>query len=306
MSLGAPAASSQSPLGTPPTPGSVRQIRLSLPEKDWSPTPIELVRGGVFFQANVNGRTVWAVLDNGADRTAIDRGLVRELGLVDRPGSNDASTPMGPLKSTLVDGVSVEVPRQIAFRDTLVGLDLSSLSDKIGRRIGLVLGNEILANLAYYIDTKNMKLYLRQSGKIIPNKAVTRTPIVQGRLVDVRINGSPYRLEIDLGFNGTVSLSDRAWRRVVAPNNLAGSSRTFDAGGRENATMLSQPVRFDMAGITAMVPVSTQYADRFGADRFVGMGLFRHFNTLIDGPQGSLLLIPDVAGQTSYRFDYSY
>jgi hypothetical protein len=304
----APGASSQSVnSGTSaPVVQSTRELRLSFTEKNWAPTNIELLQGHVFFQAKVNGQTVWALLDNGLDRTVIAASLARELRLSSNPGfAGTVVTPRGKLETTLIPGVSVDIPGQLSFKDDLLSVDLSTISDKIGRQIGLVLGAEVLSNSSYYIDTKNMRLYIRPSGKITLNKVVPRVPLDQGALVDVRINDLPLRLLIDLGFSGTVQLSDRAWRRVVPPGSVTSSGTGYDAGGRESAVTLSPPLRFQMGEIAATMPISTQRDDIPGADGWIGMGFFRHFNTLIDGPKGNLLLIPHVAGQTSYRFEYA-
>lgn len=301
---GATSAAQTGPTQVSPNANS-QTIIVNLPERSWKPTSIELVYGGIFFQVEVNGRLIWAMLDNGLDRSTIDSGFARQLGLRADIDPGSLSTLNQVLLTSLVHGAMVNVANQLNFQADLVGTDLKPLSALIGRPIGFVLGNEYLSNLAYFIDTQNWRLYLRRSGKIRPNTVSTRVPLVQGKLIDATLNGKPVRLKLDLGFNGTVKLSRDAWLRSVPANSPTRHSSSFDASGRKSATTLALSADFRLGEIRATMPVSTDQGNMLGTDGFIGMGFFRYFNTLVDTPRGEMMLIPHQPGQTVYEMTYT-
>lgn len=270
---------------------ATQEVRLSFVEQGWQPSPIERLHGGVFFRVVVNGRAVRALLDTGAERSVIDATLARALAL---PQGADAGlrTRHGTLATTLVRGVKVEVPHQIAFAADVAGTDLAPLSRVLGQRIGFVLGRDYLAHLACYVDQRNARLYLRRSGAITPNKPGIAIPLRSDNTVAATVDGTPVRLALDLGFNGTVKLSEDAWARAIRPGGATVRTSDVDGGGREGATVLTPGADVRIGGLRLTMPVATQHGDMAGADGEVGMGLLRHYNMLVDAPRGQMLLIP--------------
>lgn len=228
----AQSAAAQSPL--PLLDGNIQglsvqqQVKVSFVKNGFHPSPIDFWRGGIFFKVVVGGKTVWALLDNGADQTFIDTGLAKELGLRSSASHGTVRTSSGTMEQKVIHDVSIVVPQQLSFQGHMAGIDLSALSRTIGRKVEFVLGQEYLSNFAYFIDMTNMRLYFRSSGALTPTKATVEIHLLNGNIIDVSINGIPSR-------------SWPQWRChafkkcVVAVHSIQCNQRALCIGGRNRS-----------------------------------------------------------------------
>lgn len=272
--------------------GEQQQVTVNFVQKGWRPTSIELWQGGIFFEALANGKSIWVLLDNGAEHSVIDTGLAKELGLQISPSAGRMRTLSGTVSLQFVRDVDFEIPHQISFHAHMNGAELSGISKKIDRKIGVILGNEYLRNIAYYIDTNNMKIYFRNSGSIKPKKDAIIVPIIDGNIIEVSINGKPARLKLDLGFNGVAKLFPSAWSRLIPSDAATERSATVDGGGHMSYLVIAKSMNLRVGPIDAVVPISGQQTTIAGSDGLLGVGFFRNFNTIVDAPAKKLLLIP--------------
>lgn len=272
--------------------GGQQQVKVTFVKEGWRPTPIELWQGGIFFEALASGKPIWVLLDNGAEQSIIDTGLAKELGLQIRPSAGRMQTLSGAVSLQIVRDVDFEIPQQVKLRAHMNGAELSGISKQINRNIGIILGNEYLRNMAYYVDTKNMQIYFRNSGSITPKKNAVSIPIFDGNIIETAINGKPARLKLDLGYNGVAKLSPSAWSRLIPSDAATERSAAVDGGGRTSDIVIAKSMNLRVGSIDAVVPISGQQTEIAGSDGLIGVGFFRNFNTVFDTPASKLLLIP--------------
>jgi predicted aspartyl protease len=200
------------------------------------PVPFTLFRGKILFEASVAGRPVTVLLDNGADFSTIDSALVKSLGLPPGDAVNMASTS-GNVSATMVKGVDLDIPGQFRSSNQMLSTDLAPFSKLLGRKLDMVLGGDVMRKLALGIDFQRRLFRFGRSG--MTPAGLTAIPLHRAKfaaVATVQTDGKPLRLEVDLGFNGDVSLSPDAWTKVK-PANVRLSD---DVGAGANGAL--QPV----------------------------------------------------------------
>lgn len=178
------------------------------------PVPFTLFRGKILFEASVAGRPVTVLLDNGADFSTIDSALVKSLGLPPGDAVNMAGTS-GNVAATMVRGVDLDIPGQFRSTNQMLSADLAPFSKLLGRRLDMVLGGDVMRKLALGIDFRRRLFRFGRSG--MTPTGLTAIPLKRAKfaaVATVQTDGKPLRLEVDLGFNGDVSLSPDAWAKV--------------------------------------------------------------------------------------------
>jgi hypothetical protein len=110
--------------------------------------------------------------------------------------------------------------------------------------------------------------------------------------VEVTIAGRPAVLTVDLGFNGDIALSERAWTTLGLNALPAAVGRAANANGRIFA-MSSAVVGEVTLGSTPVrdVKVTLQPVFPDDGDGFIGLGLLSRFTFALDVPARRLWLI---------------
>ena len=187
------------------------------PETQRAPVDYQTVKGRVIFRAKLGEREVWALLDNGADRTLIDLQTARAGGY----RLDGKTTPVygaggGSLASQWVSDVPVSIAGQFEARMPMLGLDMREASKILGYPIELVLGADALMHMALMIDPFSRTFHLTRSGEMDGITAGEAIALKGKRaLVEIRIAGKSAMVGIDFGSNGGLALSRGAWTRAI-------------------------------------------------------------------------------------------
>ncbi len=271
-----------------------QDVKLSLAQKEWAPTPIDLLRGGIFFKGNVAGKEVWVLLDNGAEQTFIDVNLARSLGLKTNDSHGRVRTANGTSIQSVVQNVPFSIPRQLTFQAHMAGVDLSRFSAEIGRPVGVILGREYFNKLAFYVDTENMKIYIRNSGSINPKigKDVAEISLNDNNSISMNINGKPATVYVDLGNNGALSISQEDWGDYIPVNSNSRSSVAVDASGEKFLTKEVNSVNVEIGTVKGSMPARVSKRKFSGVNGFLGSAFFTRFNSLFDYSAKRIVLIP--------------
>src|SRR6478735_6252062 len=81
-----------------------------VPRAERRPVPYESVRGTALFRAEVDGREVWAMLDNRVTSSVVDAAFARSLGIALDTPAGRFRTPSGSLERWRVPDVAIRVP----------------------------------------------------------------------------------------------------------------------------------------------------------------------------------------------------
>lgn len=247
-------------------------LRLHLPERaqrKW--ISYEAPRNTITFAAVMNGRAVTVLLDNGADRTLIDRTFAMRAGVAVRgPTSRALTGALTQIETVATDPVVIEVDRAFRVAGPMVAMDLSPVARALGRSIDVVMGRDVLDEFSVMIDPVARHLYFDLGGRVQAGPGTTVLPIGEDMTVAAQLDGQRVVLKLDLGSNGVIRLSDAAWARVVPTGTPTseGSQTTADGMTRVtkragSAFSITLQVRPGTEGCTS-VPAKIDFRDAAG------------------------------------------
>lgn len=273
------------------------------------PTPawqaFEWKPGGVIaIDVTIDGAPARALIDTGFPNVTLSRAFARTHGL--------------PLTSV---GEGVSVGGSARFETTRVGaieaggvripptaiavVDLAALAQAGGRPIDLVIGASLLARIALQVDFDRHRLRLLPgSAAPAPGEAVALAFDAAKRrvLVQAEVGGRTLpRLMLDLGFDGALSMSPRAWAQLSAAGGRGATDiAVAGAGGIEvHGLAAVGPVRLggiESGDMLAQIEAPGGFSDHNGWDGLIGLGLLSRYNLALDIASGVLRLAPRTSG----------
>jgi len=276
-------------------------MRLSIrfvPRAERQAVPYERVRGTALFKAEVNGREVWAMLDNRVTSSVIDLDFASSLGIELGRSAGRFRTPSGSVERWHVPDVAIRVPGQIYMQTPMVAADLSFLSQVTDRPVSLIMGKEYFDGLLVLFTPHDRRIEFAPSGTMELPADTPHLVLQDGRpRVEVMIAGRPAVLTVDLGFNGDIAVSESAWTTLGLNALPATTGRAANANGRVFA-MTSAVVGEVVLGSTPVsdVKVTLQPVFPDDGDGFIGLGLLSRFTFALDVKARRLWLIAPEPG----------
>jgi len=276
-------AAAQQPTTQPAPTQRVTVQFVTGPER--KPVSYEMGEKGVpLFRVRVEGQEVWAMLDNGAGRTVVDIGLARSLGLDPAPSLEPFETPTGPVEKWTISQAAIDIPGQMSMRAPVSAIDLTALSQLIGRPVSLIVGKEYFDNLEVVVQPANHQILFAPSGGVQLPASTPYLPI-EGEYpkVALTIGGEPLTLGIDLGANGDVKLGSEAWSRLGLDRSPTTEGHSANAAGRAT-TRISTMVDDVVIGSTSLDGVEVSLGTIFAGqgDGIIGFGLLSRFIFALD------------------------
>jgi|GEM_PF-1927291 len=260
----------------------------------WRPLAFERFHGLIFFQGTVNGEPATILLDNGSSNTALDAGFARRIGIKIRETGKAARSGTGELPFGIAEGVSIDVPHQLNFTGATGVVDLAAAAAQMKHPVDAVLGADVIARSALTIVPSRNVLMLVPSGRATPRTDAhsREIPLVSGDQIEAEINGHPVRLQIDLGSNGVVTLSDAAWNRIF-PNGgqeAEGSSHRIEGNNLLTRRTLGNRITFSGSTVEG-APVDNSGPLPGNQDGLLGQGLLERAEIILDIPGKKVILI---------------
>ena len=201
----------------------------------WEPIP----RGGlVEIPAAVNGTPIRAIVDSGAQFSAIDRGLAQRLGL--------PRTVAAPMLAFGVSG-GPTLTHTVGLDLTLAGLavpglraaalDLAAVGQATGRDFQLLIGRDVLRHVLVETDypLRRSRLLARGAYAPPPDARVLRLKDTgRGPMLPAQIeSGPPIHLLVDTGAAAAIALSEAAAQQagLLAPGRRVTPAHSVSLGG---------------------------------------------------------------------------
>jgi predicted aspartyl protease len=269
----------------------------------WTPLTFERFQGLIFFQGKINGAPATILLDNGFSHTTLDAAFARRIGLTIRGTDKTARSGTEEVPFGISEGVSIEAPNQLRLDGVAAIIDLSAMSAGMQHRIDAVLGGDLLGQLAISIHPSRNILMLVPSGSATPRPGMhsREIPLVAGDQIEGQINGQPVRLQIDLGSNGVVTLSDDAWKRVFPDDSKATKVDSIRVEGANLAgrRITGNTLSFSGTKIEG-APVDNSGPLPGSQDGLLGQGILSTVDFILDIPAKKLILMRELrAGETA-------
>jgi predicted aspartyl protease len=264
----------------------------------WLPLPEP--GGMVDLPARVAGREIRVVLDSGAQYSAIDAGLARELAL-----------PQGSPVPMLAFGVSGQpsVTRSVrldldlgamTLRDLRAAtLDLHPLSRLTRRPFSMLLGRDLLRTVVAEIDFPRGRAAFWRASAWTPGEAWRAVTVRPGPahaiMAEVQIEeAQPLDVMVDTGATGGLALAEEA---ATAAGLLAGrpvrTGRSVTLGGVSQDRMVEARHirfaghRFEDVEVQIFAPAVSGPIP----DGLLGLGVLRRFRVALDHARGRMFLM---------------
>lgn len=262
--------------------------------------PFEFVHNQILVEAKIGGKGPFNLLiDTDTDPSGIDAGTAKQLGL--DVGSKGYTATGGGTERNVVYSTrlpTVELGSIIAKDVIAATIDLTKLSEKLGKPIHGVLGYSFLKDRILQIDYPNTKLRFYGESpypriQLAPNTVnVIVFPMrhEDGEvLIDsIFINGEKMRATLDTGSSGTFALTPEAVA-ILGLEELARSGKTIESAGYngeyESRQAVLKSVR--LGRLTVDSPSATLWLPDTGHDKKkfqvnIGNGFFQDFVMTFD------------------------
>jgi hypothetical protein len=282
--------------------------------------PFELSNNLILVQARVNDSgPLWFILDTGASSTVIDSQLAKAFRL--KPSGRLVSTGgAGTATALTFRGNSLNLPNVEAVNLTIFGLPIDFFSAPFGRRIGGVLGNDVLKKLVVEIDYAAQVINLYEpesyqysgSGEVIPLTLEGDLPFVRAR---VELAGRPViggKFELDSGSTGAVLFNTPFVDRNRLLRSVSKSSQTRMGGVGGSAVAFSGRLmamslgRFQLENSVARFSRARRGDDASARyDGLIGGEIFRRFKVVFDLSRRRMILEPNAQFAEPYEVDMS-
>lgn len=264
----------------------------------WLPLP---ERGGLIdIAVTINGTPVHAVVDSGAQFSAIDRALAEKLAL--------PRTMAAPILAYGVSGgpsLAHTVKLDLAAPGLAIpglraaALDIAAISKATGRDFQLLIGRDVLHRLVVEADFPRARARFLTREAYKPTRDATIIPLASkggAPMVSVHIeDGPPFEVLVDTGASGLLALSASAAQQqgLLAPGRRVTSAHSVSLGGLSLDRMVTaRTLRIgDMTLRDADVQVYTPAANAPAPSGLLGTGLFRQFRMALDLGGGRLFLV---------------
>ncbi len=256
-----------------------------------------------------DGTPRWFLIDTGANRSALDAGVARALGLPDEGGTTVEGT------GGVVEVSSTTVPRftlgPVIRRLSPTVSDLSGLAGPAGEPVAGILGSDLFGDRVLTFDFERGRLALAEPGPLAATVAACGRGVAMAddngipRLTG-EIDGRPVELRYDSGAG--IFDSPHLWINLSAPQHAAlldgrdPGEPVQVLGGAGTGGAVRLPVykaeRFRLGGIDwaeprLIVQPPQGYFARPGAVGFLGNAAFRPFGlVVVDYPGGRMTVPP--------------
>jgi hypothetical protein len=283
--------------------------------------PFDLAGNLIFVQGRLNNSApLWFIFDTGASSSVVDVKLAKTLGLKTRGhilGTGSAGTTM----ASRVRNVSVALPGVEVSGLTVYTLPVDFLSAPLGRRIGGVIGNDLIGACVVEIDYANkvINFYDRQgyhyngTGEVIPFTVEGDGNIYGRAKVEIE-GGAPLegKFEIDTGSTGALELNTPFVKKHRLLSLVKRSKRVNVGGVGGTAGAVTTRARTVKLGKFALenviVRLSQATKGDFASaqhDGTLGGAIFRRFKFTIDIQGRRLILEPNAQLAAPFEDDMS-
>jgi predicted aspartyl protease len=261
---------------------------------DW--LPFEAERGVIIIDALANGHPVKALVDSGAQASAVDLALVQTLSL-----------PLSAMSPVIAFGVSgaPQVGRAAKLDVQLGALTLRGLKaaavelGPISRAgVSVILGQDVLQGLIADIDFPRARLAFRrpETFQLPPGAlAVPARRANRQLLTTVTLGGKPLEVVVDTGASSPLALSSAAADRAgLGAEATDGSAPSIVFGGLSHDRMTTAAVvgfaglRFEDVTVQIFAPGAPGRLPT----GLLGVGLLQGHRVLLDMGGGRLALLP--------------
>jgi hypothetical protein len=282
--------------------------------------PFELSNNLVLIEAKVNDSApVWFIFDTGAESTVIDAELAKTLRLK-AAGKIVGSGGAGTAEAVRFKSVSLHLPNIEITNVTLYGLPIDSWSSPLGKKIGGVIGYDIIKEFVVEINYAAQKInfYKPESyrysgaGEIFALTFEENMPFIQASIAFEGRTPVTGKFEIDSGSTGAILLNTPFVKKHGLLKSVAQTSETRIGGvGGTAQAFLGRVKNVALGGFRLENPIArfsqSTRGDYASAkyDGLIGGEILRRFKTIFDYSRKRMILEPNALFSEPFEIDMS-
>jgi predicted aspartyl protease len=277
-----------------------------------APSAIHFERGSqghIVIPVIVNGAAGYAVLDNGAGTSVIDRSFAQELGLIDantralfnRPGGSPVRRPADIRVGDVEEKVKAGV------------IDLSPLADSTGKHIIAVVGEEFFIDHVVEVDFSTRSLIFHNRHEFLPPTGAETIPLKKADSAKARIKlnleGETVEAVVDLGASYTLAIPEGAiakrWLAEGRPWTEQFSGSVHGDRLKPSANRLMTAKSLSVGGLTFNDVPSDVLSQKWlvsPSDAGVGVNLLSRFDLVFDIKGKRMWMTPNETAAEPFRY----
>jgi predicted aspartyl protease len=282
--------------------------------------PFDLSNNLILVQVGVNNSApFWFIFDTGATNTVIDNQLAKELHLKSN-GAEQAKGSEGTTEAVIFKGVSLHLPNIESANQTIYGLPIDSFSLLFGRKIGGIIGNDVIKEFVVEVDytSQIINLYEPQSyrysgdGEMIPFVIEGKKPFIRASITLEGKNALDGKFLLDTGSDGAVSLNTPFVNRNQLLKSLSKTNQIISGGVGGTQKSLSGRIKNMKLGRFTLENPITDFSQGTLGDSasakyggLIGGEIFRRFKVIFDYSRRRMILEPNAQFSQPYEVDMS-
>ena len=255
--------------------------------------PLEVTGDRLFLDVQVNGETVSALLDSGAEMTIIDDETAALLDLQPTSVADARGTGAGTVEAAFVKGVSLQAVGVTLANRTIAILDLDDIAERlVGRELPMILGRDLFDAARLQVDIAGKTIETLGAEETPPGVRLELTTRDGIENIPASVeNHAPVLANFDLGNGGDV-LVGRAYAERIG---LTAPERIIDkqSGGGIGGPLNREVVMLESLTVGGVVFRNVRAAIDPGnsaSDLNIGVRILRNFLITTDFPQRQLWL----------------
>jgi hypothetical protein len=272
--------------------------------------PQPLVENGagamLVVEVEVDGHRLPAILDTGAPFSLIDTAAAREIGLVFGETIDVRAVNGGVTEGKSAKFGQARIGGLTLRSGSLAAVDMTQARAALGNAFAMVIGADVLSNVAILVDRGHRLIVLLPRGAKPPASGTAAPLALRGKgnryVTVVEMLGQRLTMQIDTGSDDELRIRDTRWA-AIAPrsgpetdllaNGIAGPY--IERVSRADSVVLGGQALGD-----AIIHVSGSGLDE-GVDGTIGMGLLGRYSLFLDPGAGVFKLDAPPAEQPRRR-----
>jgi hypothetical protein len=270
--------------------------------------PFQLLHGRrIYLPLSINGHSVQALLDSGAETTVLDSATAKLAG-VQTVGQMQVQGSGGSAPSGLATGVTVSTGGETLSPLTVSVMDLDAIAKALHIPLQAILGQEAFQAFVVDIDFQRHRIAFRNPATFKPPNRALRLPLLPidgNRVTKLSVEGrAPINVYLDLGNGSPLDLFPAYWQRERLLEGRRTSQLLNGGAGGQRPVQVAIVDTVSLGGITLhrvptnFPPPGKTTASSQRVQGNLGLPILARFRVIVDFTHGELFLVPRVNAVT--------
>lgn len=270
-------------------------ITFSSADKASSFTKYDGSRNLILFKASVNGRETTGIIDTGSDLTLIDSSLVKSVGSRETKSDISAQGIGGNFVIYSTDNITVEFQGQFQVKGEFYSRDLRIISERLGTEIGVIIGMDILANVAMAVDSKTSTIAFSSAERMKTRDPQAISLPLHERAFSGEIDGIEADIVIDTGSTAPFSVVSEKWSKFFNQRQLTQLGTGIDVSGRSTLREGVKDASVRLSGFSFKTSAVKLNQKEVSHDAYFGYPMLSIGTVIFNFPRQYVTIIPYVA-----------